>query len=311
MKTTEKIYQLLSRSNAFISGEYLADQLNISRTSVWKSIKRLEGQGIQIESLKNKGYRIIQGDLLLPDMISRELGIPVSYNPKSQSTQLDAKKGIDLQHPAPQLYLAPSQSNAKGRRHRDFFASANGGIYMSLHLKPNVPYFDMPPYTMMVATSIVKAISHLTGIETSIKWVNDIYLDQKKIAGILTEAITSVETGLITDVIIGVGLNFAIEDFPEELTSIAGSLFEEKPTTTRNDLIIAIWHLFFSVAIKDHVTVYKEKSLVLNKQVTFQENQKSISATAIDVTDQGHLVVQLEDGQLHTLKSGEISLSSW
>lgn len=79
---------------------------------------------------------------------------------------------------------------------------------MSLHLRPNIPYADMPPYTMMVASSIVKAISRLTGIDTEIKWVNDIYLGKHKIAGILTEAITSVETGLITDVIIGVGLNF-------------------------------------------------------------------------------------------------------
>ncbi len=77
-----------------------------------------------------------------------------------------------------------------------------------MYLKPNVPYTDMPPYTMMVASSIVKAISRLTGIDTEIKWVNDIYLGNHKVAGILTEAITSVETGLITDVIIGVGLNF-------------------------------------------------------------------------------------------------------
>lgn len=96
---------------------------------------------------------------------------------------------------------------------------------MSLHLKPNVPFEDVKPYTLMVASSIVKAISRLTGIETEIKWVNDIYYNGKKIAGILTEAISSVETGLITDVIIGVGINFHITDFPADISEKAGSLF--------------------------------------------------------------------------------------
>ncbi|MCK1228825.1 bifunctional biotin--[acetyl-CoA-carboxylase] synthetase/biotin operon repressor, partial [Streptococcus uberis] len=80
-------------------------------------------------------------------------------------------------------------------------------------------YSDLEPFTMMAASSITKAISRLTGIDTQIKWVNDIYLGQKKIAGIITEAITSVETGLITDVIIGIGLNFFIKDFPDDLNS--------------------------------------------------------------------------------------------
>lgn len=311
MKTSEIIYQLLAQTDDFISGEYLAEQLNLSRTSVWKSIKSLENQGLQIESLKHKGYRMLQGDILLPKIISQDLGIPVSYNPKSQSTQLDAKQGLEAHKSAPRLYLASSQEAAKGRLNRQFFAASNGGIYMSMHLKPNVPYTDMPPYTMMVASSIVKAISRLTDIDTEIKWVNDIYLGNHKIAGILTEAITSVETGLITDVIIGVGLNFFVTDFPEAIAKKAGSLFTEKPTITRNDLIIDIWKLFLSIPVKDHVKVYKEKSLVLNKQVTFVENSQEKHATAIDLTDQGHLIVQFDNGDLQTLRSGEISLSSW
>lgn len=311
MKTSEKIYQLLACSDDYVSGEYLAEQLKLSRTSVWKSIKSLESQGLHIESLKHKGYRLIQGDILLPELISQELNIPLSYHEKSQSTQLDAKQGIELKHTAPRLYLAPSQYAAKGRLNRQFFASPHGGIYMSLHLKPNVPYADMPPYTMMVASSIVKAISRLTGIDTQIKWVNDIYLDHKKIAGILTEAITSVETGVITDVIIGVGLNFFVTEFPENLKERAGSLFSSKPSITRNALIIDIWKLFTTIPIKDHIKVYKEKSLVLQKQVSFQENDRQKTATAIDLTDEGHLIVQLDNGQLQVLRSGEISLSSW
>lgn len=311
MKTTEIIYDILSQHSSGISGEAIAKQLNISRTSVWKAIKSLESQGLVIESSKQNGYRLLEGDLLIPEIIEKALQIQVSYNEKSISTQKDAKENILTNPKTPQLYLAPKQEMAKGRMNRPFFTSENGGIYMSLHLKPNVHYSDLEPFTMMAASSITKAISRLTGIDTQIKWVNDIYLGQKKIAGIITEAITSVETGLITDVIIGIGLNFFIKDFPDDLNSKAGSLFSVQPTVTRNQLIIEIWKLFTEVPVKDHIKVYKDKSLVLNRQVTFMENDTLISGKAIAITDEGHLVIRLESGQEKILRSGEISLSSW
>lgn len=311
MKTTEIIYDILSQHSSGISGEAIAKQLNISRTSVWKAIKSLESQGLVIESSKQNGYRLLEGDLLIPEIIEKALQIQVSYNEKSISTQKDAKENILTNPKTPQLYMAPKQEMAKGRMNRPFFTSENGGIYMSLHLKPNVHYSDLEPFTMMAASSITKAISRLTGIDTQIKWVNDIYLGQKKIAGIITEAITSVETGLITDVIIGIGLNFFIKDFPDDLNSKAGSLFSVQPTVTRNQLIIEIWKLFTEIPVKDHIKVYKDKSLVLNRQVTFMENDTLISGKAIAITDEGHLVIRLESGQEKILRSGEISLSSW
>lgn len=265
MKTYEKIYDYLQNKDDYISGETLAKEFELSRTAIWKAIKTLEEKGVKIDSVKKRGYKIISGDLLLPEVIAKELQIPVTINEKSESTQLDAKNNMEFDKQS-HLYLAPSQEKAKGRFGRQFFASKQGGIYMSLHLKPNVPFEEIKPYTLMVASSIVKAISRLTGIETDIKWVNDIYYNGKKIAGILTEAISSVETGLITDVIIGVGINFYITDFPKAISQKAGSLFSSQPTITRNELITEIWKLFLTIPEKDLVKVYKEKSLVLNKK---------------------------------------------
>lgn len=310
MKTYEKIYYYLQDQSDYTSGETLANEFELSRTAIWKAIKTLEEKGIQIDSIKKRGYKIISGDLLLPEVISKNLKIGVTLNEKSESTQLDAKNNMDTDKKT-HLYLAPSQEQAKGRFGRQFFASKQGGIYMSLHLKPNVPFEDVKPYTLMVASSIVKAISRLTGIETEIKWVNDIYYNGKKIAGILTEAISSVETGLITDVIIGVGINFHITDFPADISEKAGSLFSTQPSITRNQLITEIWNLFFTIPEKDLIKVYKEKSLVLNKQVTFMENDCLYTGLAQDITNQGHLIVKLDDGQEKLLRSGEISLSSW
>ncbi|MGT2636580.1 bifunctional biotin--[acetyl-CoA-carboxylase] ligase/biotin operon repressor BirA [Streptococcus ratti] len=311
MKTYEKIYQVLAQTDDFVTGEVLGKELSISRTAVWKAIQTLESKGLVIESVKNRGYRLLSGDLFLPDEIEKVTGLKIFFNEKSSSTQLDAKAGIEKGDPSPALYLAPSQKAARGRFSRQFFAPEAGGIYMSLHLHPELPFKQLPSYTLMAATSVVKAISRLTGIETDIKWVNDIYLDGKKVAGILTEAVSSIETGLITDVIIGMGINFHVTDFPEELQSKAASIFSEKPTITRNQLISEIWNIFFNIPKEDLIKVYKEKSLVLDRQVTFVENDITYKGIATDISDTGQLIVQLEDGQEKVLNSGEISLSSW
>ncbi len=311
MKTYEKIYQILWEAHDFVSGQDLADQLDVSRTAIWKSMKTLESKGLVIESNKNQGYRLLEGDLLLAEDISQATGLKVYFNETSASTQEDAKEGIKKGQPSPALYLAPNQRSARGRFSRPFFSPESGGIYMSLHLQPNLPYDQAPAYTLMVASSIVKAISRLAGIDCQIKWVNDIYLGQKKLAGILTEAISSIETGLITDVIIGIGLNFLVPEFPENLQDKATSLFTSQAPISRNQLISEIWKIFLKTPERDLIKVYKEKSLVLDKRVTFVENQVSYAGLATEITDSGQLVVKLDDGQEKLLNSGEISLSSW
>ena len=311
MKTYEKIYQILWEAHDFVSGQDLADQLDVSRTAIWKSMKTLESKGLVIEPIKNRGYRLLLGDLLLPDEITSATGLKVYLNETSASTQEDAKEGIKKGQPSPAIYLAPNQRSARGRFSRPFFSPESGGIYMSLHLQPNLPYDQAPAYTLMVASSIVKAISRLAGIDCQIKWVNDIYLGQKKLAGILTEAISSIETGLITDVIIGIGLNFLVPEFPEDLQDKATSLFTKQAPISRNQLIAEIWNIFQNTPERDLIIVYKEKSLVLDKRVTFVENQLSYTGLATDITDSGQLVVRLDDGQEKVLNSGEISLSSW
>ena len=224
---------------------------------------------------------------------------------------MDAKLGIDHNHPTPALYLAPHQEAAKGRYGRPFYAAKTGGIYMSLHLAPDVPLTEFKPYTILVAAAIVKTIQELTQLPVQIKWVNDIYLGRKKVAGILTEAISSMESQTVTDVIIGVGINVRIDDFPKELHHIAGNLFEEQPPFTRNQLIIAIWKAFLETDEHELITLYKEKSLVVGQQVSFVENQIEFKGRAIAVTDTGNLVIQLENGKAKTISSGEISLTSW
>ena len=182
---------------------------------------------------------------------------------------------------------------------------------MSLHLKPNLSYLDLPAYTLLTAATIYKAVKNLSLIDLDIKWVNDLYLNQKKIAGILTEAITSVETGLVTDVIIGVGINFSIADFPKNLQGKAGSLFSKSSPITRNELIAEIWKCFYETDADELLYLYKKQSIVLGKEVSFKKDQEIISGKACDISDQGQLQIELATGEKIWLNSGEVSLTKW
>ena len=215
MKSYQEVYKILATEKDYVSGEKIAERLNLSRTSVWKAIQRLQQEGLEIDSIKNRGYKLLYGDLILPQEIEANSPITVLFKPSTKSTQTDAKEAMEAGAKGDKLYLSTSQTMGRGRFQRPYYSPDKGGIYMSLHLQPNLPYQKLPAYTLLTAGAIYKAIKNLSLIDVDIKWVNDIYLNQKKIAGILTEAITSVETGLVTDVIIGVGINFSITDFPK------------------------------------------------------------------------------------------------
>lgn len=311
MKTYEKIFDILSQADDYVNGEKIAQELGISRTSIWKAIQKLEKEGIQIESVKNRGYRLTAGDLLIPDRIEAHSPVKVSFNPDCQSTQTDAKAGMEAGQLANTLYLAAAQSAGRGRFGRSFFCPSQGGFYMSLHLKPNLPFDQLPSYTILTAGAIYKAVKNLTLMEVDIKWVNDIYYRNKKISGILTEATTSIETGLVTDVIIGVGFNFFIKDFPADIKEKAGSLFEEKPVISRNELIAEIWKCFYESDPEELIYLYKQRSMVLGRQVSFSQKGVDCQGLAKDISDSGQLLVQLTDDQEIWLNSGEVSLTSW
>ncbi|UNV67871.1 bifunctional biotin--[acetyl-CoA-carboxylase] ligase/biotin operon repressor BirA [Streptococcus oralis] len=311
MKSHQLVYQILARENDYVSGEKIGEELNLSRTSIWKAIQRLQQDGLEIDSIKNRGYKLIQGDLILPELIQENTNLTIRYKPETKSTQTDAKEGIEAGNQGNTLYLSTCQTAGRGRFQRPYYSPSQGGIYMSLHIQPNLPYEKLPSYTLLVAAAVCKAIKNLTMIEVDIKWVNDIYFKNKKIAGILTEAMTSVETGLVTDVIIGLGINFSIADFPDDLKEKAGSLFMPPAAISRNELISEIWNCFYNTDSDELLYIYKERSIVLGKEVTFQLDGKLKKGLAKEISESGQLQVELEDKHTIWLNSGEISLTSW
>ena len=311
MKSYQEVYKILAHETDYLSGEKIAEILNLSRTSVWKAIQRLQQEGLEIDSIKNRGYKLLHGDLILPQEIEANIPILVQFKPITKSTQSDAKEAMEAGAKGDTLYLSTGQTMGRGRFQRPYYSPEQGGIYMSLHLKPNLSYLDLPAYTLLTAAAIYKAVKNLCLIDLDIKWVNDLYLNQKKVAGILTEAITSVETGLVTDVIIGVGINFSIAKFPKNLQGKAGSLFSQNSPITRNELIAEIWKCFYETDVDELLYLYKKRSIVLGKEISFKKDQQIISGKACDISDQGQLQIELTTGEKIWLNSGEVSLSKW
>lgn len=322
MSVKKSVLQALeeNRENS-ISGEQLAKTLNVSRSSVWKAIKSLKEEGYTIGATTNKGYRL-QAD---SDVLSYE-GIRPWLAPKNQeiiikafktigSTNQEAKKMAMDGAIQGTVIISEEQTQGRGRLGRSFYSPANSGIYMSLVLRPKVYANEAVLVTTAASVGVCRAIKEVTDKDTQIKWVNDIYLENKKICGILTEAVTNFETGLVECVIIGIGLNFRQPEnnFPEDLKEIVGSLFEKKPDTlTRNHLVAeminGILELCEDLTNRDFLEEYKKRSMVLGHKIKVHHQNNWSLARAIDISDDGGLIIENENGELEILNSGEISI---
>lgn len=324
MSTKSNVLKLLiQQPNEAVSGEEIAKKLKVSRTAIWKAINELKKDGHQIESNGNKGYSYSPTDILSIEGIQAKIAahvppLTIQLLNSSESTMKDAKMAGLNGTPENTLIVANNQEAPKGRFGRPFFSKENCGIYMTILLKPNKNFDDIAQYTIIMAVAVSKAIDRLTNRTTEIKWVNDIYLDGKKVCGILSEATSDVESGQISSVTIGMGINFSIQtnEFPKDIRNKATSIFPDTPPTiSRNDLIAEIWNQFYkiveSLPSKDFLDSYREKSFILGKNVSFIRKERTYCGKAEAINEQGELIVALENGEKMTLSSGEISLSSY
>jgi len=322
MSVKQSVRQALEENREIaISGEQLAKKLNISRSSVWKAIKSLKEEGYNITATTNKGYRLETGS----DVLSFE-GMVHWLAPENKNLEIKAYKTIGSTNQAAKkmamdgeahgtVIISEEQTQGRGRMGRDFFSPAGSGIYMSLILRPHVYASEAVLVTTAASVGVCRAIKKVTDKDPQIKWVNDIYLEDRKICGILTEAVTNFETGLVECVIIGIGLNFRLPEnnFPEELSEVAGSLFGEKPDTlTRNrlaaEIINAVLELCNDLGNRDFLKEYKAHSMVLGHKISVYQHNAWSPARAIDISEDGGLIIENEAGQLQTLNSGEISI---
>ena len=239
---------LEENSGESISGAQAAAALSVSRAAVWKAIEELRREGYRISAVTNRGYCLAEGsDVLSPQGIGAHLRhrqlIPLLRTYSSlESTNLTAKQLAVAGAPHGTAVAASAQTAGRGRLGRSFFSPKDAGVYLSVILRPQ-PFDGAAPISglrstedamlMTTAASVAaaRAIEAVSGRQVQIKWVNDLYLDGKKICGILTEGVTSFESGTIESIVIGIGINcFPPEGgLPEEIRRTAGCLFPEGP----------------------------------------------------------------------------------
>jgi BirA family transcriptional regulator, biotin operon repressor / biotin---[acetyl-CoA-carboxylase] ligase len=324
MSTKNQIFRLLMEQRGkSVSGQTIGTTLGISRAAVWKGITALRKDGYPIEAITNKGYCLSgKEDYLSAEEISAMLDasgptLEIRVFDSLESTNKTAKE-VALTEPNHDIViLANEQTAGRGRLGRSFYSPQNAGLYLSILFRPAFDMGHSILITTAAAVAVVRAIEKLRPVELSIKWVNDIYYKEKKVCGILTEAISDFETGRIGYVVLGIGVNCFDVAYPEELSEIAGSL---GGGFSRNQLaaeIINQWNaLLPGMEDRAFLDTYRQRSAVLGKEILIYPvgnlEGGGILAEALSINDDGGLVVRYlagsNFGQTETLSSGEVSI---
>lgn len=315
--------ELKSNNGQPVSGEEMSKRLGISRTAVWKHIKRLRSEGYDIKSQTNSGYKLVGS----PDILTLEelepflhtsfIGRSIIYLDSVDSTNTYAKKAAEGPFRDGTVIIAEEQIAGRGRLGRYWVSPRGKGIWMTIMLKPDILPFDAPKLTIVAACAVAKALWSCCGLEAGIKWPNDIVAGGKKLCGILTEM--SAEEDEIKHVIIGIGINanLGLDDFGPEVLDIATSIRIEKGNTVSRKAVVASVLREFEQLYRDFVREgsidffldeYKDKSAVLGKEIRITSKKEELTGTAVDISKEGHLLVRLEDGALKEVMSGEVSI---
>lgn len=320
MKTSEKVLLLLeAKRGEFVSGEILANQLNLTRAAIWRAVNTLRSAGYKIVSSTKKGYMLhSECDRLSAQGIMNLLKaeVEVLYRESVDSTNTEAKRLALQGLQPPFVVVADTQIKGKGRGGKAFHSPRGSGLYLSLLIKPDLTTLMALRVTAAAAVATSRAIKAVTGKEVEIKWVNDLFYQEKKICGILTEGAAGFENGKLESVVIGIGLNYRTPEggFPQELHDIAVALFDtEVPLNISRNLLAAsiIDHLMTLLKELDapsFMDEYRRRSNVLGKAIKVYQGKQQFNATVKTITDDGALIVSAEDGTEHALNSGEISI---
>ncbi len=211
--------------------------------------------------------------------------------------------------------VAKAQTNGIGRYGRCFHSPKDDGIYMSILLKPTNSSKDtISMLTVAAAVACAKAIEAISTKEAKIKWVNDIFVDGKKVAGILAQGKVDNKSGQIDQIVLGVGVNLyePSEGFHPDIRGIAGNVLDNRVDKAREDYIITFLQLFFSyykrLDHKEFVSEYKDRSNLIGKKVTVIANGREVMAKVLGFNQDCNLEVEYENGQIEFLESGEVSL---
>lgn len=321
MDTKYDILRALRESDGSVSGQELSEKIGISRTAVWKHIRALGEEGYEIEAVNRRGYRLVG----VPDTIASQevgsrlttqrMGKEIRYFSQIDSTNQYAKRIAEEGAPDGTLIIADEQTAGKGRSGRHWVTPPGEAIAFTLILRPKLATDRISMVTLVMGLAVVHAINALYSLNAGIKWPNDAVVNGRKLCGILTEM--SAEVSEIHYIVIGVGINANLTEFPEEIRSIATSLkLELGHDVNRAELIARVMQEFERLYTKfentgdlsDMLDEYNEACLNTDKPVRVLDPAGEYSGIARGINKSGVLRVAMEDGTIREVGTGEVSV---
>ena len=233
------------------------------------------------------------------------------------STNEELKRRASSGAPCGTLVAANHQSAGKGRMGRSFYSPADTGIYMSILLRPALDFSEGVLITTAASVAVCRAIERCADVSCTIKWVNDVLIGDKKVCGILTEAVMCAGSAVPDNIVLGIGINITTGVFPEDIAGRAGAVSDSLPDgqrdcSLRSALTAAVYEEVMRQAedltSRGFMEEYRRRSDVLGKMISYGSKDNWTKARALDIDKDGGLIVEREDGDIITLSTGEISL---
>lgn len=323
MSTSNSVLALL-RDSIFHSGEDLADSLGVSRTAVWKAIQSLRTKGLDIHSVRGKGYRLPRQIELL-DQGKILQNIPLHHQDKFHiQTYFELSSSNDfLLHSIQQGYdssvsqvcLTEHQSQGRGRRGRVWYSPLGANLYLSLTWRHKQSPQAVSGFSLVTALALAKSLENLGVKDVELKWPNDVLWEGRKLAGILLEL--SGEAHSVQQLVVGIGVNVDMPEGSKEYISQpctdlskASGKFISRNRLAAEILTKVLEHfiIYESEGMAVFIQEWQSRDRYFNKEVELIFPAQMIKGKAVGIDDQGSLLLELNDGKRRAFQSGEISL---
>ena len=317
--TEEMVLTFLAEGGEdFTSGEALSGKLGLSRTAIWKCVESLRDKGYRIDAVPARGYRLVEiPDRLTPLELSpllntHDLGRTLHYREELPSTNGLAYRLAQDGAAHGEVVITETQTEGRGRRGRAWVSPPGLNLYFSAILRPELPPQRAPELTLLTAVAVAKTLRE-AGAEAVIKWPNDLLVDGRKIAGILTELSAEPESVHFVVVGVGVNLNARPSDFPEEVREVAISLAQARGEQVPRALFTAA----LLTKLEGWLDLHQERGFgpvrdtwkalngTLGEDVLVKTERREFRGLAVDIDDTGALLVKTPDG-LERVIAGDV-----
>lgn len=322
MSVKEEILRIFENDpESYYSGQQLAARLGVSRSAVWKAVRQLEAEGYVFSAVSGRGYSLSRSsDVISERGIKKHLGesagaYDIKVYPTVTSTNTLLKEMAANGAPEGTVIIAAEQTAGKGRMSRRFHSPSGTGLYLSILLRPRMKADEALFITTAAAVAVAQTVEEVSGRHAGIKWVNDVFIDGRKICGILTEASFDMESGGLEYAVCGIGVNIVPPEggFPDEIKDIAGAVFDQAPPCDVKNRIAAgiverFMGFYHSMPAHTFFEEYVKRSVTVGGTVTVYGRGEPRRAEALAIDRECRLVVRYADGGEEALNSGEVSV---